>query len=598
MREARAVFALALAALAIPAGSVSAALDRAEMTTRSVIEEAYRTGAIDKSEMILAKAYSIYAPSRLAPELRGGRIDRCGTGTVDAIDRALPDLPRDVADEIRLLRARPILDEYVDTAHFRIHYDTSGVHEILSMAYLDSIMIAAEQSWGCLIDDLGFREPPPDGSDPDGGGGSDHFDIYVGNLTGVYGYCAASYTVPDTPQTDCTSFVVIENDYAGFGYPDPADPMKVTVVHEFCHACQNAHDYTEEVWYKECTSVWAEDYCYDDIDDYLQYLPRFLASPYHSLDWDDPTGLRIYGSCVWNHWLAQYHEPVCVVAMWYAAEGSVPVFSVFDIVLSGSYGSSLEEALGWFAVWNFFTGFRDDGSHYEEGSSWPAVSMQRTYSTYPIVDGAPYSDYRPDHAGANYTQFTNPSPGDVWDGLNIVYDGPWLGSVPSFAYVNYRADEGSTAEYGEIPLNMAGNGVISVDGWDAMDYACLVVVNLTTNVNGMQYMYDVHQVSPADTDSVSHHEFALRPARPNPFGESTSISFTVPDAGGVVDITIYDVVGRKVRELACGEWMDAGDCAAVWDGLDGSGQRVASGVYLVRLDIDGETAGEKLMALK
>jgi flagellar hook assembly protein FlgD len=131
-----------------------------------------------------------------------------------------------------------------------------------------------------------------------------------------------------------------------------------------------------------------------------------------------------------------------------------------------------------------------------------------------------------------------------------------------------------------------------------MAYACLVVANLTTNVNDMDYTYDVHEVSPADTDSVANHVFSLRPASPNPFGESTSISFTVPNEGGTVDVTIYDVAGRVVRELVCGDWMDAGDCAAVWDGLDDGGRTVGSGVYLVRLSIDGVTAREKLVALK
>jgi hypothetical protein len=580
------------------AAPVPAKLDRAEMTTRAVIEKAYREGRIGESEMILAGAYSLYAPWKLPEELSGGRIDKSGTPTADAIDRALPGLPPHVAVEIRLLRARPVCDEYVDTPHFRIHYDTSGVHEILSMAYLDSIRIAAEHSWACLIDDLGFREPPPDGGDPDGGGGSDRYDVYVQHVTGLYGYCQGSYTVPGTPRTDCTSYLVIENDYAGFGYPDPADPMKVTVAHEFCHACQNSHDYEEATWYKECTSVWAEDYCYDDIDDYLQYLDYIFGSLYRSLDWTDPSGLRMYGTCIWNFWLAEYHEPACVVEVWYTAEGLLPIFDVFDVVLSGSYGSSLEEALGWFAVWNFFTGFRDDGEHYEEGSSWPPVTMNRTYTAYPVVGGAPYEAHRPDAGGSNYIEFTNPSPGGEWDGLNILYDGPWPGSVPSFAYVNIKATATGTAEYGEITLNMMGNGETSVDGWDEMDYACLVVANLTTNVNDMSYTYDVHEVSPADTDSVSDHVFALRPACPNPFGPSTSIPFTVPNAGGVVDIRVFDVAGREVRRLVCEEWMDEGDCAAPWDGCDDGGSRVASGVYAVRLTIGGQVAREKLVALK
>lgn len=598
MPNVRTGLALALSALAVLPLPSAAKLDRARSTTRAVIEEAYSVAAITESEMLLEKAYSLYAPWKLSPELRGGRTDKSGTPIADEIVRAFPRLSPDTANEIRRLRARPLCDEYLDTEHFRIHYDTSGLHGILSAAYLDSITVAVERSWMCLTDDLGFRQPPPDGGDPDGGGGSDHYDIYVQNLSGVYGYTQGSYAVPETPRTDCTSYLVIENDYAGFGYSDPTEPMKVTVAHEFCHACQNSHDYSQETWYKECTSVWAEDYCCDDIDDYLQYLWFFLNSPYRPLDWDDATGLRIYGSCVWNYWLAEYYEPDCVVEMWYAAEGSAPIFTVFDVVLSGTYGSSLEEALGWFAVWNFFTGFRDDGNHYEEGGSWPPVPMQRVYSDYPVVGGAPEASERPDRAGANYIQFTNPFPGGTWGGLNIAYDGPWVGTVPSFAYVNYKAAGGTTGEYGEITLNMAGNGEISVYGWDTMDYACLVVANLTTNVNDMDYTYDVHEVSPADSDSVAHHAFALRPASPNPFVESTTIAFTVPNGGGSVDLAIYNIGGRKVRQLLSGDWRDGGDYAIGWGGVDDRGHRVGSGVYLMRLSIGGRNAREKLVSLR
>ena len=76
MRKAGALFTLTLAILTVLAGSGSARLDRADMTTRAAIEEAHRAGAIDESEMILEMAYSLYAPWKLAPELRGGRIDK------------------------------------------------------------------------------------------------------------------------------------------------------------------------------------------------------------------------------------------------------------------------------------------------------------------------------------------------------------------------------------------------------------------------------------------------------------------------------------------------------------------------------------------
>ena len=67
--------------------------------------------------------------------------------------------------------------------------------------------------------------------------------------------------------------------------------------------------------------------------------------------------------------------------------------------------------------------------------------------------------------------------------------------------------------------------------------------------------------------------------------------------GGLVDIVVYDVNGREVRRLVH-EQMGAGAGKAVWDGLDNSGENVASGVYFAKLDIDGLTASGKLIVLK
>lgn len=594
MRNGTVAFVVALGVVAMLASPGLARIDRAEATSRAVIDDAYDRGVIDLDQKILLKAYAVYEPDRLPEEYRGGRLEKCGVPAIDEIEQALDDVSPEVASEIRRLRARPSNTDYIDTTHFRIHYDTSGTHKILNWpdtSYRDAIAASAEQSWADEIDVLGLRQPPDDGGDPDDGGGSSHYDIYVQNLSGVYGYCQGTYTVPATPQTDCTSYVVIDNDYAGFGYPEPQDPMKVTVAHEFCHALQNAHDYTEPTWYKECTSVWAEDYVYDSINDYTQYIPYFYSYPYRSIDWNDGSGLRIYGSTVWNFYLAENFGSGIIADIWYACEGGLTPMQYIDIVLGG-YGSSIEDSFADFALWNFFTGGRDDGSHYNEGASWSLVSTTMQYNLYPIVDGEPYSTYRPDYYAANYIKLN--SPGTGWKGLHIAYDGPWPGTTPNAAFVATGDLGGVESEYAEIALNMMGNGEVTVQDWDTLSYAMLVVVNQTDNVNDMVYLYDVEQV---DTGIETSEAFALKPASPNPFTGSTSIAYTVPTGGGHVEVTIYDVSGRAVRSLV-GQQLPAGGGVAVWDGLDTRGEKVASGVYFARLDIDGLTASGKLMYLK
>jgi flagellar hook assembly protein FlgD len=50
---------------------------------------------------------------------------------------------------------------------------------------------------------------------------------------------------------------------------------------------------------------------------------------------------------------------------------------------------------------------------------------------------------------------------------------------------------------------------------------------------------------------------------------------------GRVQVSIYDVAGRKVRNLA-DRVFPAGEAVLQWDGADDSGTKVARGVYFVR----------------
>ncbi len=76
--------------------------------------------------------------------------------------------------------------------------------------------------------------------------------------------------------------------------------------------------------------------------------------------------------------------------------------------------------------------------------------------------------------------------------------------------------------------------------------------------------------------------FALRRNRPNPFTGLTSIAYDVPDGGGHVTIDVFDVSGRHVRVLIAGH-VSPGRRFVSWDGSDGSGRKVASGVYYCRM---------------
>ena len=64
---------------------------------------------------------------------------------------------------------------------------------------------------------------------------------------------------------------------------------------------------------------------------------------------------------------------------------------------------------------------------------------------------------------------------------------------------------------------------------------------------------------------------------------TSSVRFSVSKAGRV-QVSIYDVTGRKIRNLA-DRVFQAGPNKLEWDGTDDAGSRVARGVYFVRSSV-------------
>jgi len=82
---------------------------------------------------------------------------------------------------------------------------------------------------------------------------------------------------------------------------------------------------------------------------------------------------------------------------------------------------------------------------------------------------------------------------------------------------------------------------------------------------------------------------------PNPFNPATRIVYNL-GSSLPVDLSIYDVSGRLVRQLERGGIKPAGRHEVHWDGRDGVGSHVAAGVYFYRLEA-GRYAETKRMLL-
>ncbi len=87
-------------------------------------------------------------------------------------------------------------------------------------------------------------------------------------------------------------------------------------------------------------------------------------------------------------------------------------------------------------------------------------------------------------------------------------------------------------------------------------------------------------VTLAAADGAAPVAFRLWPNQPNPFNPTTSIRLSLPEPteGHVL---IYSTLGQIVRDLPVASGQP-GTVEVTWDGRDGQGQTVSSGIYLYR----------------
>jgi hypothetical protein len=79
--------------------------------------------------------------------------------------------------------------------------------------------------------------------------------------------------------------------------------------------------------------------------------------------------------------------------------------------------------------------------------------------------------------------------------------------------------------------------------------------------------------------------FMLVQNYPNPFNPTTTIRYDLP-RGGEVEITIWDLLGRLVTRFRVGQ-QGVGSYSVTWNGTNGKGGEVSSGVYFYRLEVAG-----------
>ena len=90
--------------------------------------------------------------------------------------------------------------------------------------------------------------------------------------------------------------------------------------------------------------------------------------------------------------------------------------------------------------------------------------------------------------------------------------------------------------------------------------------------------------------------FSLGQNFPNPFNPTTKIAYRL-NKPAQVRLSVYDITGREVNRLV-DRYQSTGDYNISWNSSDYNGQKMASGMYFARLNVDNESISRKMVITK
>ncbi len=96
---------------------------------------------------------------------------------------------------------------------------------------------------------------------------------------------------------------------------------------------------------------------------------------------------------------------------------------------------------------------------------------------------------------------------------------------------------------------------------------------------------------------VTPNNYKLEQNYPNPFNPSTKITFSLP-LTKQISLTVYDILGNKIKDLISNEVYQKGTHEVTWDGTNNYGMKVASGVYIYTLKFGNFSKSLKMTMLK
>ena len=496
------------------------------------------------------------------------QVVKCGTSALLELKFEAQRNPLAAAAYARLI-IRPELPfaHVTPDQRFRIHFATEGTHAVDATStiipgvpdFVYHAGIALMRAHVLLIDSLGF-DPPASDAGVDG----PEIDAYIMDLINNYGE-----TVPEFDGHRGPAYLRLENDFVGPFFTHGVEAVRVSAAHEYFHAVQfNIYSRFEDIFFFETSSTWFEDFAYDEVNDYLGYLPAYFRTLFLPLNTRNRS--HEYGNAIWLHYLVKRFDIEIIRQLWEQIE-TLPALLANDSALE-SRGLSLGEAFSEFGLWMYFTGYRADTTRYfPEGASYPLVRFDRREDVQPSVS---FADSIPNLATRFYrlVNFSEQMTARHFS------DEPGRWTLTS---IDGNHQDGYNVQKAD------GGAALCVQNISASDTVAVIVsnVSLPSSATLPYYLIPDFRYSLQAGGGCFATASRLLSPRPNPF---------IPGAGDELSLPVYlqspsqlklFVVredGRLVRRLDLG-LRSAGGQQIIWDGRDDGGAWAASGIYILQV---------------
>jgi hypothetical protein len=224
-----------------------------------------------------------------------------------------------------------------------------------------------------------------------------------------------------------------------------------------------------------------EDIVYDDINDYVNYLPFFYKYMWMSLTTfgysaGDVRAYHPYASAVWPIFLTEKYHGAGIMRQIWEGCGAVAGYNVLPVTndVLNARGSSIQNDFLEFEVWNFHTGrFADTTRFFSEGNLFPVAESTVVITNLQELESYPLAGitHQPEDLAANMLVIL---PNVNEGGVNVNFDGDDLISSLGWhvALLGFRQTGSIWTSMPVNPISGQGNG--SMVNWDFYDAVVVI----------------------------------------------------------------------------------------------------------------------------